>query len=66
MSAAGVVSIAFAKTGFVLLSTILSEMLAPSNNDLLEVREDDLAYLAPQTRRAVVFELFNDIETIQM
>jgi hypothetical protein len=57
MSAAGVVSIAFAKTGFVLLSTIPSEMLPPSNGDLIEMLEDDLAYLAPQTRGAVVFEL---------
>jgi hypothetical protein len=66
MSASGVVSIAFAKTGFVLLSTIPSEMLPPSNNDLIEMLEDDLAYLAPQTRCAVVFELLNDIETIRM
>jgi hypothetical protein len=66
MSASGVVSIAFAKTGFVLLSTIPSEMLPPSNNDLIEMLEDDLAYLAPQTRCAVVFELLNHIETIRM
>jgi hypothetical protein len=32
MSASGVVSIAFAKTGFVLLCTIASEMLPPSRN----------------------------------
>jgi len=31
MSASGVVSIAFAKTGFALLNTILSEMLPPGN-----------------------------------
>ena len=66
MSASGVVSIAFAKTGFVLLSTIPSEMLPPRNNDLIELLEDDLAYLAPQTRSAVVFELLNHIETIRM
>jgi len=41
-------------------------MLPPSNNDLIEMLEDDLAYLAPQTRCAVVFELLNDIETIRM
>jgi hypothetical protein len=28
--------------------------------------EDDLAYVAPRTRGAVVFELLNDIETIRM
>jgi len=66
MSDSGVVSIAFAKTGFVLLSTIPSEMLPPSSNDLIEMLKDDFAYLASQTRRAVVFELLNDIETIRM
>jgi hypothetical protein len=66
MRASGVVSIAFAKTGFVLLGTIPSEMLLPSNNDLIEMLKDDLAYLASQTRCAVVFKLLNDIETVRM
>jgi hypothetical protein len=47
MSASGVVSIAFAKIGFVLLCTIPW-------------------HLASQTRRAVVFKILNDIETIRM
>ena len=46
MSASGVVSIAFAKTGFVLLCTIFSEMLPPGSDDLIEVLEDNLAHLA--------------------
>ena len=43
MSASGVVSIAFAKTGFVLLCTIPSEMLPPNNNDLIEMLKDHIA-----------------------
>jgi hypothetical protein len=66
ISASGVVSIAFAKTGFVLLCTIPSETLPPCKNDLIEMRKDDLPYLAAQTWRAVVFELLNDIETVRM
>jgi hypothetical protein len=66
MSASGVVSIAFAKIGFVLLCTIPSEMLPPCNNDLIEMLKDYLAHLASQTRRAVVFKILNDIETIRM
>jgi hypothetical protein len=50
MSASGVVSIAFAKTGFVLLCTIPSEMLSPSSNDLIEMLKDYLSHLASQTR----------------
>jgi hypothetical protein len=50
MSASGVVSIALAKTGFVLLSKIPSEVLPPSRNDPIEMLEDDLAYIAAQTR----------------
>jgi hypothetical protein len=66
MSAAGVVSIAFAKTGFVLLCTVPSELLAPGSHDLIEMRKDYLAHLASQTRRAVVFKVLDDIETIRM
>jgi len=66
MSASGVVSIAFAKTGFVLLSTIPSEMLPPTSNDPIEMLKDDLSYFASQTGCAVVFELLNDIETVRM
>jgi hypothetical protein len=53
MSASGVVSIAFAKTGFVLLRTIPSETFPPGNNDPIEMLKDYLAHLAPQTRRTV-------------
>ena len=66
MSASGVVSIALAKTGFVLLSAISSKTLPPCSNDLIEVLKDDLAHLASQTRRAVVLEILNDIETIRV
>jgi hypothetical protein len=66
MSASGVVSIAFAKTGFVLLCTISSEMLPPSNNDLIEMLKDYLSHLASQTRRAVVFKILDDIETVRL
>ena len=66
MSASGVVSIAFAKTGFVLLCTIPSEMLPPSNNDLVEMLKDYLPHLASQTRRAVVLKILDDIETVRL
>src|ERR1017187_1048661 len=66
MSASGVVSIAFAKTGFVLLCTIPSEMLPPGHNDLIKMLEDDLAHLASQSRRRVVFKILDDIETVRM
>jgi hypothetical protein len=64
ISASGVVSIAFAKTGFVLLCTISSKLLPPGSYYLIEMLKDDLAHLAPQTRRAVVFKILNDIETV--
>ena len=48
-SASGVVSIAFAKTGFVLLSTVLSKMLPPSNNDLIENAQRLSAARQPRT-----------------
>jgi len=41
-------------------------MVPPSGNDLIEVLKNDLAYLAPQTRRAVVFKLLRDIEAVRM
>jgi hypothetical protein len=66
MSAAGVVLIAFAKTGFVLLCTIPSELLTPSRNELIEMFKDYLSHLATQTRRAVVFKILNDIETVRL
>src|ERR1035441_9564778 len=53
-------------TGFVLLCTMPSEASPPSNNDLVEMLKDDLAYLASQTRRAIVFELLSDIEAARM
>jgi len=55
-SASGVVSMAFAKIGFVLLCTIPSKMFPPGNNELIEMFEDDLSHFTPQTRRAVVFK----------
>ena len=66
ISVSGVVSMAFAKTGFVLLCPMPSEASPPSNNDLVEMLKDDLAYLASQTRRAIVFELLSDIEAARM
>ena len=69
MSASGVVSIAFAKIGFVLLCTIpprISKMLPPCNNYLIEMLKDYLAHLASQTRRAVVFKILNDIELVRL
>jgi hypothetical protein len=47
MSASGVVSIAFAKTGFVLLGTIPSEMFPLGSYDLIEMFKNYLAYFAP-------------------
>ena len=61
MSASGVVSIAFAKTGFVLLRTIPSEMLPPSGNDLIEMLKDYLPHLASQT-----LKILDDIEAVRM
>jgi hypothetical protein len=66
MSASGVVSIAFAKTGFVLLCTIPSEMFPPSKNELIEMFKDYLPHLALQTRRAVVFKVLDDIEAVRL
>jgi hypothetical protein len=66
MSASGVVSIAFANTGFVLLSTIPSKMFPPGGNDLVEMLKDYLANLAPQTRRAVVFKILRDVEEVRI
>ena len=42
ISASGVVSIAFAKTGFVLLCTISPEMFPPGSGDLIEMLKYDL------------------------
>jgi hypothetical protein len=46
MSASGVVSIAFAKIGFVLLCKVPSKMLTPCGNDLIEMLKNYLAHLA--------------------
>ena len=64
MRASGVVSIAFAKTGFVLLCTIPSETLPPGSYHLVEMLKDYLAHFEAQTRRAVVLKILNDIETV--
>ena len=64
ISASGVVSIAFAKTGFVLLCKIPSEMFPPCGKDLIEMLKNYLPHLASQTRRAAVFEILNDIESV--
>ena len=66
MSASGVVSIAFAKTGFALLCTIPSEMFPPSQNELIEMLKDYLPHLALQTRRAVVFKVLDDVEAVRL
>ncbi len=39
MSAAGVASMAFANTGFVLLCTMPSDVFAPSSDDLVRIAE---------------------------
>lgn len=66
MSASGVVSIAFAKIGLVLLCKVSSEVLTPSGNDLIEMLKDYLAHFASQTWRALVFKVFDDIETVRV
>ena len=66
MCASGVVSIAFAKTGFVLHCTIPSEMLPPGNNELIEMLKDYLTHLTSQTWRAVVLKIRDDIETVMV
>jgi hypothetical protein len=66
ISASGVVSIAFANIGLVLLCKFASEMLPPSGNDLIEMFKDYLTDFASQTWRAVVLELLDDIETVWM
>ena len=48
MSASGVVSMALANIGPVLLCKIFSEMLAPCGDDLVEMLKDDLAHLTSQ------------------
>jgi hypothetical protein len=65
-SASGVVSIAFANIGLVLLCNFASEMLPPSRNDLIEMFKYYLTDLASQTWRAVVLKLLDDIETVWM
>ena len=58
------VSIAFGKTGSLLLCTIFSEILSPRGYDLIEMLEDDLTHFASQTRRAVVLIILHNIEAI--
>ena len=60
------VSIAFAKTGFVLLCNVPSEMLPPGGNDPIEMPEDYPAHLAPQTRRAAILEIHRNIEAVRV
>ena len=57
--------IALARTGVVSLFTIFSEMFPPSRNNLIEMRKYDLLDLAPQTRRTVVVELLDYVETLR-
>jgi hypothetical protein len=47
MRLSGVVSIALAKIGFVLVCTIFSEMLPPPRDQLIEVFKNNLAHFAP-------------------
>jgi hypothetical protein len=66
ISASGVVSIAFAKTGFVLLCKIPSEMFPPCGKDLIEMLKNYLPHLASQTRCAVVLKILDDIEAVRL
>jgi hypothetical protein len=66
MSASGVVSTALAVMGLALLSTASSKMLAPCGDDLVEMLEDDLPYLASQAWRAVEFKFLSDVETVRI
>jgi hypothetical protein len=66
ISALGVVAIALANTGFILLSTVLSQVFPPSRHDLIEMLKNDLAHLPPQPRRAIVLELLFDIEGLRV
>ena len=66
ISASGVVSMAFAKTGLVLLCTMPSKVFAPSRDDLVKMLKNDLTYLASQPRRTVVLKLLIDIEGVRV
>jgi hypothetical protein len=66
MSAFGVVLIAFANTGLILLCTTPSKMLVTCGDDLVEVLKDDLPHFASQTRSVAVFKILGDIETVRM
>jgi hypothetical protein len=66
ISASGVVSIAFAETGVVLLCTISSKTLPPGSYDPIKMLEDYLPHFASQTRCAVVPKILIDIETVRM
>jgi len=64
--ASSVVSIAFAKTGWVSLCPIFSEMFPPGDNDLVKMLKDDLVDLASQTWGTVVLELLQDVEGLRL
>jgi hypothetical protein len=66
ISSSGVVLIAFAETGVVLLCTISSKTLPPGSYDPIKMLEDDTPHLASQTRRAVVPKILIDIEAVRM
>ena len=66
ISASGVVSIAFANIALVLLFTMSSKTSALCSDDLVEMLEDNLAHLASQAWRAVVFKILSDVETVRM
>ena len=57
MRASGVVSIAFAKTGLVLLCTVFSEMFPPGRDDLVEMLKDDLPVLVHRLVALVRIEI---------
>jgi hypothetical protein len=61
-----IVAIALANTDFVLLSTVLSQVLAPSRHDPVKMLKDDLAHLPSQPRRTVVRKLLIDIEGVRV
>ena len=60
VSSSGVVAIALANTGFVLLSTMLSQVFAPGRHDLVKMLKDDLAHLS--SHRGV--QLYSNSSTI--
>jgi hypothetical protein len=64
VSASGVGAIDLARIGMVLVDIGSSKTAAPCRADLIEVGEDNPPDLAAQSRRAVVLELFFNVEAV--